>query len=133
MKTQKLNLELGAGDGYLENVVATQEAKIDGGVGKIELRDYEINNLKANLGMGEFVFSGKVTGKNKINSGIGAINIELMDNKENYTIAVKKGLGNITLDGKELEMDRVYGTGENDLDIEGGIGEIKVNFKKEND
>ena len=26
-------------------------------------------------------------------------------------------------------MDRMYGTGENYLDIDGGIGEIKINFK----
>ena len=26
-------------------------------------------------------------------------------------------------------MDRVYGTGPNYLDVNGGIGEIKINFK----
>ena len=98
--------------------------------GKTELNSCEINNLKANLGIGEFVFSGKLTGKNKIDSGIGAIKISLMDNKNNYTINVSKGLGSVTLDGQKLEMDRVYGTGENYLDIDGGIGEIKIEFKE---
>lgn len=89
-----------------------------------------MNNLKANLGMGEFVFNGKITGKSEIDSGVGAINIDLMDNKKNYTIDVSKGLGNVTLDGQKLEMDRVYGTGENYLDIDGGIEEIKIEFKE---
>ena len=131
LNTQSLYLELGAGDVYLENVIATGDTKIDGGVGKTELKSCEINNLKANLGMGEFVFNGKLIGKIEIDSGVGAINIKLMEKKENYTIEVDKGLGNVTLDGQKLEIDRVYGTGKNYLDIDGGIGSIKIDFKEE--
>lgn len=129
LNTQSLYLELSAGDVYIENVIATGETKIDGGVGKTELKYCEINNLKANLGMGEFTFSGKLTGKSEIDSGVGAINIDLIDNKNNYKIDVSKGLGNVTLDGQKLETDRVYGIGENYLDIDGGIGEIKIDFE----
>ena len=132
LNTQSLYLELGAGDVHIENVIATQEAKIDGGVGKTELKYCEINNLKANLGMGEFVFSGKLTGKSEIDSGVGAININLLDSSENYTIDVSKGIGAVTLDGKKIEMDRIYGTGENYVSVDGGIGEIKIDFKIEN-
>ena len=52
-----------------------------------------------------------------------------MDNKKNYTVDVSKGIGNVTLDGQKLEMDILYGTGENYLYIDGGIGEIKIRFK----
>ena len=131
LNTQSLYLELGAGDVHIENVIATKETKIDGGVGKTELKCCEIKNLKANLGMGNFDFSGKLIGKSEIDSGIGTINMDLMDNRKNYTIDVNKGLGNVTLNGQKLEMDRVYGTGENYLDIDGGIGEIKIYFKGE--
>ncbi len=131
LNTQGLYLELGAGDVYIENVIATGETKIDGGVGKTELKSCEINNLKANLGMGEFVFNGKLTGKSEIDSGVGAISIDLMNNRKNYTIDVSKGLGEVTLNGQKLEMDRVYGTGENYLDIDGGIGSIKIEFEEE--
>ena len=131
LNTQSLYLELGAGDVHIENVIATGETKIDGGVGKTELNSCEINNLKVNLGMGEFIFSGKLTGKSEIDSGVGAIRIKLMDDKGNYKINVSKGLGNVTLDGQKLETDRVYGTGENYLDIDGGVGEIKIEFKEE--
>lgn len=131
LNTQSLYLELGAGDVYIKNLTVTKEAKIDGGLGRTELKSCEINNLKANLGMGDFVFNGKLTGKNEIDSGVGAIDIDLMDNKGNYKINVSKGLGNVTLDGQKLEMDRVYGTGENYLDFDGGIGEIKIEFKEE--
>lgn len=131
LNTQSLYLELGAGDVKIENLTVTEEAKIDGGVGRTELKSCKINSLKANLGMGEFVFNGILTGKSEIDSGVGAINIDLIDNKKNYKIDVSKGLGNVALDGQKLEMDKVYGTGENYLDIDGGIGEIKINFKEE--
>lgn len=130
LNTQGLYLELGAGDVYIENVIVTQEAKIDGGVGRTELKSCEMHNLKANLGMGEFSFNGKLIGKSKIDSGIGAINIDLSDHKKNYTVDVSKGIGNVTIDGQEIEMDRVYGTGENYLDIDGGIGKIRIDFKE---
>ena len=98
--------------------------------GKTELKSCETNNLKADLGMGEFVFSGRLTGKSKIDSGVGAINIKLLDNSNNYTINADKGIGSITLDGKKLEENRVYGNGQNYLDIDGGIGEIKIDFEE---
>ncbi|MGN1298480.1 MAG: DUF4097 family beta strand repeat-containing protein [Candidatus Scatovivens sp.] len=129
LNTQSLYLELGAGDVHIENIIVTQETKINGGLGKTELKSCEINNLKANLGMGEFVFNGKLTGKNEVDSGIGSVNIDLLDSSENYTVDVDKGIGSVTLDGKKLDMDRVYGTGENYLDVDGGMGEIKIDFK----
>lgn len=129
LNTQGLFLELGAGDVYIENLTVTKEAQLDGGAGRLELKSCDINVLDANLGMGEFIFNGKLTGKSEIDSGVGAINIELMDNKENYTIEVDKGIGNVILDGQKLETDRVHGTGENYLDIDGGVGEIKIDFK----
>lgn len=129
LSTQVLELELGAGNVNMENIIVTKFAKIDGGAGRTKLKLSEINNLKANLGIGEFIFSGKLIGKNEIDSGVGKINIDLLDNLENYTIDVDKGIGTVTLNEKKLEMDRVYGTGKNHLEIDGGIGEIKINFK----
>ena len=100
-------------------------------LGKTEIKSCEINNLKANLGVGTFDLNGKLTGKSKVDSGVGAININLIDNLENYTIDVSKGLGSVTLDGKKLEMDRIYGTGENYLSVDGGVGEIKIDSKEQ--
>lgn len=129
LNAKELNFKLGAGDVYIENLTADKEANIDGGVGKTEIRSSQINNLNVDLGMGEFIFDGKVTGKSEVNSGVGAINIDLIDNKENYSINVSKGIGNVTIDGENIEKDQLYGKGENYLDINGGIGEINVKFK----
>ena len=129
LNTKGLYLELGAGEVYIEKTIATDETSIDGGVGKTELKQCQLNNLKADLGVGEFKFSGTLTGKNEINSGIGATSLELTGKKEDYTIKASKGLGNITLDGQTIESDKDYGNGKNYLDIDGGVGEIKIDFR----
>ena len=127
---QNLYLELGAGDVHIENIVVTQQIEINGGVGKTDLKSCKINNLQANLGMGEFSFYGEITGKNTISSGIGEVKLNLINNKEDYTIDVSKGIGTVVLDGENVESDRKYGNGENYLDIDGGIGDININFEK---
>ena len=127
---QNLYLELGAGDVHIENIAVTQQIEINGGVGKTDLKSCKINNLQANLGMGEFTFYGELTGKNTISSGIGEVNLNLINNKEDYTIDVSKGIGTVVLDGENVEADRKYGNGEKYLDIDGGIGDININFEK---
>ena len=127
---QNLYLELGTGNVHIENITVTQEAEINGGVGKTDLKLCKINNLQANLGMGEFNFGGELIGKNAIKSGIGEVNVNLINNKENYTIDVSKGIGNVMLNGEKVEEDRKYGKGENYIDINGGIGDININFEK---
>ena len=117
LNTKGLHLELGAGDVYIENAIVTQESKIDGGIGKTELKSCELNNLKANLGVGEFNFSGKLIGKSEIDSGVGAVNIRL-----------NEGIGKVTLDKQNNVTDGTYGDGENYLALNGGIGEIKIEF-----
>lgn len=128
LNAKNFELELGAGDVYIENVAITSDCKIDGGVGKTELKSCKISNLKANLGMGKFKFSGTLTGKGKVDSGMGAVNIKLNDNQDDYKFEINKGIGNVTLDGKNV-TDGIYGNGENYLKVDGGIGEIKIDFE----
>ena len=100
-------------------------------LGKTEIKSCEINNLKANLGVGTFDLNGKLTGTSKVDSGVGAININLIGYCGNDKSDVSRGLCSVTLDRKKLEIDRIYGTGENYLSVDGGIGEIKIDSKEQ--
>lgn len=80
--------------------------------------------------MGEFTFDGKITGKSKIDSGVGEIKVNLIDKKEDYTIDISKGIGTITLDGEKVEDNKKYENGDNFLEINGGIGNINIKFGK---
>ena len=48
--------------------------------------------------------------------------------KDDYCIILDKGLGNATINGKNMSDDTTYGTGENKLDIDDGLGSIQIDF-----
>lgn len=125
-----LRLELGAGETQIENLYVSNKCNIDGGAGSVKISSGEINNLDLDMGVGEVNITSKLTGKNKIDAGIGNLNINLEDEKENYKIDVDKGVGNIKIDGKNASSEEAYGDGKNTIKVDGGIGNINIKFKK---
>lgn len=127
--TKKLSLEIGAGETKIKELNVTKEAKIDGGAGKVTISSGTINNLDLDMGVGSLEINSELIGSTDIDAGIGELDININAPKENYNIKVSKGIGNITIDGKGVSNDTIYGDGENDIEIDGGIGNIKVDFK----
>lgn len=133
LEAKELHLNLGAGKVYIENLIVEKEADIDGGAGKLEIISGEINNLDLDMGVGEIILQSNLIGKSDIDAGIGNLNIELLGNKESYKIEANKGFGNIEIDNKDIVgEEQVWGTGENYIKIDGGIGNILVDFNDEN-
>lgn len=127
------DLELGAGSIVIDDLVVDSKADIDSGAGKVTIKDGKINNLDLDLGVGSFTLNTILTGKNKIDAGVGEVNINLLDNLSNYHLDLDKGIGSITINDEEVKGNKVYGTGSNTIDIDGGVGKININFndKKE--
>ena len=67
-------------------------------------------------------------GNSKIECGVGAVELNLLGNQENYQLNVEKGIGSIYVADKIYNNDDTIGNGNNHLKIEGGIGSIKVGF-----
>lgn len=126
LNTNELNFEMGAGKVEIHKLNVNNRAKIDGGAGKIELMSGEIANLDLDMGVGECILNTKLNGNNDIDAGIGKLEIDLTNNIEDYTIKVSKGIGSITIDGKEASNDTVYGTGDTNIKVDGGIGAIII-------
>lgn len=126
LKTQKLSCEIGAGKVEIQNLEVTKEAKIDGGAGKVDILAGTINNLDLDMGVGTFALASKLTGKSDIDAGIGKLDLKLVDGTQNYTIKVDKGIGSITVDGKEVGTNTEHGRGETYIDVDGGIGSISI-------
>lgn len=131
IKAEKLKLNLGAGETIINNIVS-DNVDIDGGVGKFTIENGTINNLDFDLGIGETTINAKITGNNKIDTGIGSLKLNIDGNIEDYKFKVEKGIGNIKLNGKQVSNNEIIGNGENVIDIDGGIGEIIINFKSPN-
>jgi hypothetical protein len=60
--------------------------------------------------------------------GVGESNITLLGSKEDYKLDLEKGIGNITVDGKNVTDYGSSGNGRNTVEISGGVGAINVVF-----
>lgn len=126
ISTKDLSLKMGAGKVEIKNINVLNKAKIEGGVGNVNILDGEINNLDLDIGIGKFTITTKLIGNNKINAGIGSLTINLKDNLENYCIYVNKGIGSININGTSVPDDAKYGNGSNSVKVDGGIGSISI-------
>lgn len=131
LNTKDLSFSIGAGKVEINNLKVTNEAEIDGGAGKVDILSGEICNLNLDMGIGEFNVCTKLLGNNDIEQGMGKLTIKLTDSQENYTIRTRKGMGSITIDGKEAQNNSIYGNGQNILNIEGGMGAIEITTNNE--
>ena len=126
--TEKLLFELGAGETKIHKLNVSKECEIDGGAGKITISNGVINNLDLDMGVGEVSLTSNLIGKNAINAGVGNVNINLKGEKESYKIQVDKGIGSIKIDGEEISNSEIFGDGENYIEVNGGIGNIKIDL-----
>lgn len=124
-----LRLELGAGEVTIDTLSATSSADIDGGSGKITIGSGTLCNLDLDMGIGQFNLTSAVTGKSEMDFGIGETNLVLIGSKADYALDMKKGIGSITVDGKDASDFGSSGNGQNRIDINGGIGTIRITFQ----
>lgn len=129
LSVNSLELELGAGEVNIHRLTAVHTSKIKGGAGKVTITDATLANLDLEMGVGELVFSGALTGNCDWECGVGATKLTLAGSREDYTVSLAKGLGEATVDGTSLADGAVVGSGTNKIDIEGGVGSIKIDFQ----
>lgn len=126
---KEFDMDYGAGILEIENVNFSS-SDIDGGAGKIQIKNSILNNLELDAGAGKVEVVVSITGNSQINCGIGEVDITLIGNEDDYQITTEKGIGSIKIAGTEQKNSTIYGNGNNKLEIEGGIGNIDVSFKR---
>lgn len=82
------------------------------------------------MSVGKFTLEAAILGNSKIDHGVGSITLNLIGAKEEYKIHVDKGIGTITIDNKNINDNQIIGNGINKIDIDGGIGNMDINFNK---
>lgn len=126
LDTKEFNLDLGAGEITINDLTVSNSAKINGGAGAININSGKIKNLDLDLGVGETNIRADITGSNRIDAGIGGINLNLPLKEQDYRMDIDKGLGEIKLNGKSISRDTSVGQGDTYLKIDGGIGTINI-------
>lgn len=126
---EKIDISAGVGSIIINYLDVKDRLKVKAGVGTFDIMESRINNLDFEAGVGKYTLTSYLTGKSKIECGVGNGTINLSDfSKEESKIRVEKGLGNITIDGKSLSGNESYGSGENILEIDGGVGNVEINI-----
>ena len=130
LSSNMLNLDLGAGELRAQRLDAVHKAEIDGVAGSVTINGGKLNNADIDMGIGKLSLTGELSGKSKIDYGVGATNVELLGTDDDYEIKLDKGIGEAWLDGRKMSDDSVYGAGENYIEIDGGIGQLNITFKE---
>lgn len=126
-----LELSLGAGKADIKNLTANSNAKIDGGAGELNIDGGKLCNLDLDMGVGKLTLKSRIEGKSDLDYGVGETDLILLGSKDDYKIELDKGIGEARLDGESMRDDSVYGSGENFIQIDGGIGEINIEFSED--
>mgnify|MGYP003191343785 FL=1 len=130
ISAQKLDLDLGAGKLTAQNLTVLKQTKIEGGAGEIAIQNSSLSNLDLDLGVGNLDMTSEIIGSSKINAGVGKIKLSLLGSSTDYKIHLEKGIGSVQIENNTIKEDSYYGTGDNQIDIEGGIGDINVYYEK---
>lgn len=129
LKTKKLVIDGGAGDIKGNNIVS-HSVKLDGGLGNIILKQVELNDTTIDSGVGNIDIEGLLLGKTEIDCGLGNLDLKLKGTVDEYNIKVDKGLGNCRINGEKYsDIHWNNKTTENVLDIDGGVGNINIDFE----
>lgn len=128
ISAEKVSLDLGAGKTAVGRLSVSGKAEINGGAGKIDIADGRINELAADIGAGSITLTGTLTGKCALDVGVGKAEIILNGGFDAYRFSVNKGIGDITVGGKSMSDGQEFGSGENLIGLDSGIGSITVSF-----
>ena len=126
-----LELKLGAGDVRFESLNASSNANIKGGAGQITIASGTLNDLTLEMGVGELNLTAAVLGDSNLKFGVGESNLTLIGGKDDYKVDVEKGLGSISVDGKDVSDFGSSGNGQSHIHIEGGVGAVHIIFQED--
>ena len=127
LNSEKLDLDLGAGDTSIDRLKITKKADIDGGAGNLTFTRTEITGLDLDMGVGYLSMNCVLNGENSISLGVGETVLYFYDEKEKYYFDVENGIGEIEFHGTDDGNFERNGQ-ETTVKIEGGVGKISVRF-----
>lgn len=129
LTADQIDFDLGAGEVTIDKIISNFKTEIEGGAGKITINDGMLCNVDCDMGVGEVNISSAFIGSSTFNQGIGKANLNISEDKSLYTLNINKGIGKATVDGNEVANGTVIGDGAKIITINGGVGEIEVDFK----
>lgn len=131
LSADSVKLKLGAGKVQFGCIQAYSKINIEGGAGEINIADGCLSNLSLKLGVGKLDMTAALPGKSDLKFGVGESCLTLIGSRDDYALNIEKGIGKITVDGA---VNSGFGSSVKDkhnVDIKGGVGEVKIAFAAE--
>ena len=126
LSAEVIDFELGAGEVIIDSLVATREASIEGGAGKVTIGGGSLRDLDLAMGVGELDLTTEIVGEGELALGVGQATLRLIGDPDSYTLKMNKGIGDITYNGSSVGVNQIIGIGATEVKIDGGIGSITI-------
>lgn len=145
-KFNKVDFNLGVGDAHINELEAAQLdvnsdvgdttiikgsadiVTVDSGVGDIVFRNFYSKGFGADTGVGSLSYDGIIDGNVSLSTGVGEVNMNLSGQASDYSYAVNKGLGAVTLNGASLwTTENAHSTRL--FTISSGVGAVSINIR----
>lgn len=123
-----VRFEFGAGEVVIDTLIASSQIELEGGAGKITVANGTLHNLDLDMGVGKLSLTTALTGESGFDLGVGETELTVLGNRDDYELEIEKGIGKITLDGKDVSNFKDRGNGKNGIEIHGGVGNIDIKF-----
>ena len=130
IEVAEFDFDGGVGENSFTNLKVSRKADINLGVGKTSIVESSFNRSDIDVGVGKFDFSGKLNGDTDIDGGVGSVTMDIDGYKLDYNINYNKGVGDVEINGSDLASSNANIKHRIDLDC--GVGEVKLNFKGSN-
>lgn len=127
LSTERLTLSAGAGNINGSNITANK-VKFDGGVGSVNLNGVTLNDADMDSGVGSLNIEGVLLGDNSINCGVGSVNLDLNGNVDDYDLDIESGVGTVRVNGEKVKGQYHNSNADNSLEVDGGVGNVSIDF-----
>ncbi len=126
--SNEIDLDFGAGNVTFNSLYNYSNIEIEGGAGNVSILSGTLNNLQLEMGTGELNLKASLLGNTELEFGVGNSSVTVVGNKNDYTLDITKGVGSIKVDGNSVSNNGYVGSGQNKIEITGGVGSITVDF-----
>ncbi len=138
MKASNLSANTGsfsvdAGLLEINGLVVGEGSTYNVGAGQIKLKQVDISDIIVECDVGHVSIDGIVTGDNKIYCDVGKVDLELDDNKDNYSFDVDSDLGNVIINKRAFHNKSISNLSTNykgSFFLRVDVGNISMDFKE---
>lgn len=128
LATQRLSIKAGAGNLIGSNITA-EDVDINGGVGMIKFTEVNFTDTDIDCGVGSVIIEGQMFGKNKISCGVGELSLKLKGSVDDYDLDIEPGVGTIRVNGDKVTKLVQKGNFKNhSLKVNGGVGTVRIDI-----